>query len=173
MPEIPEIGVRSIQLPEVRTWLTEPPSVPSAPPVTLEIGTPIIDMPAFDPLDFEPEVQAPKVAPAKSKQPEPLPAPPVQLPKPKPPEPVQQEVEKPVNPIVQQVIEAVPSLPQAVNVSLSSAIAVSTALATPFLLKLIKPTIKKLAVKIQKALGKAPKAQAPYQRRQQQRALRK
>jgi len=173
MPEIPEVEVRSIQLPEVRTWLAEPPSVPSAPPVTLEIGTPIIDMPAFDPLDFEPEVQAPRVIPPKSKEPEPPAAPIIRLPKVEPSKPVEQEVEEPVNPIVQKVIEAVPTLPQAVNVSLSSAIAVSTALATPFLLKLIKPTIKKIATKIQKALGKAPKAKAPYQRRQEQRALRK
>tara|TARA_Y100000289_G_scaffold48068_1_gene48464 strand:- start:209 stop:760 length:552 start_codon:yes stop_codon:yes gene_type:complete len=30
-------------------------SVPKAPPVTVNIGVPIIDMPAFDPMDYRPE----------------------------------------------------------------------------------------------------------------------
>ena len=43
MPEIRTIGI-----PEVRVWMAEPPSVPQAPPVTLQLGVPVIDMPAFE-----------------------------------------------------------------------------------------------------------------------------
>jgi hypothetical protein len=51
-------------------------------------------------------------------------------------------------------------------------IGVSAALATPFLLRLIKPTVKKVAKKLQKALGKKPKVESVMERRKFQRSLR-
>jgi len=51
---VPEI--RTIGISEIRVWDGIPAmSVPKAPPVTVNIGVPIIDMPAFDPMDYRPE----------------------------------------------------------------------------------------------------------------------
>jgi len=172
MPEIPEVGVGRIGVPEVRTWLNAPPSIPDVPPVTLDIGVPVIDLPAFEPLDFDSEVQPPKVTPSKPKPPEPPSTPEVKLPRiePKKPAPVEAEEAKP---LIQQVVEAIPTIPQATTVAASSVIGVSAALATPFLLKLIKPIVKKVMVKIQKALGRQVKVESSWQRRKLQRARRK
>jgi len=172
MPEISEIKVNDVIVPEVRTWLAAPPSVPEAPPVTVQIGVPIIDMPAFNPLDFEPDVKPPKVKPSKQKPPEPPATPEVKIPRiePKKPAPVETEEAKP---LIQQVVEAIPTIPQATTVAASSVIGVSAALATPFLLKLIKPIVKKVMVKIQKALGRQVKVESSWQRRRLQRAQRK
>ncbi len=172
MPEIHDIEINDVDIPEVRTWLAAPPSVPEAPPVTVQIGVPIIDMPAFNPLDFEPDVKPPKVKPSKPKPPEPPATPEVKLPRiePKKPAPVEAEEAKP---LIQQVVEAIPTIPQATTVAASSVIGVSAALATPFLLKLIKPIVKKVMVKIQKALGRQVKVESSWQRRRLQRARRK
>lgn len=159
--DVPEINV-VVNLPEV--------AIPAAPPVTLQIGVPVIDLPAFDPLDFEPEVQAPKPSAPK---PEPAKPPEVQLPKitlPKPAQPVV-EVEEEA-PLTQQVIEALPTIPQATTVAVSSVIGVTAGLATPFLLKLIRPVIKKAAKKLQKALGRQPVPEGVSARRALQRSLR-
>ena len=46
MPEIPEIGVGRIGVPEIPTWKSIPPqSIPSEPPITLMLGFPVGDMP--------------------------------------------------------------------------------------------------------------------------------
>ena len=46
MPEIPEIGVGRIGVPEIPTWRSIPPqSIPSEPPITLKLGLPIVQMP--------------------------------------------------------------------------------------------------------------------------------
>ena len=172
MPEINDIDVNDVGVPEVRTWLNDPPSVPSAPPVTLQIGVPVIDLPAFSPLDFQPEVQPPKITPPKPKQPKPPSTPEVKLPRVQLEEKEPVEVEE-VKPLIQQVVEAIPTIPQATTVAVSSVIGVSAALATPFLLKLIKPIVKKVMVKIQKALGRKVKVESVWQRRRLQRALRK
>ena len=172
MPEIDDIGINDVGVPEVRTWLNAPPSVPDVPPVTLEIGVPIIDLPAFNPLDFEPEVQPPKVTPSKPKPPKPPSTPEVKLPRTQPETPKPVEVEE-AKPLIQQVVEAIPTIPQATTVAASSVIGVSAALATPFLLKLIKPIVKKVMVKIQKALGRQVKVESSWQRRKLQRARRK
>ena len=172
MPEIDDIGINDVDVPEVRAWLNAPPSVPDVPPVTLEIGVPIIDLPAFNPLDFEPEVQPPKVTPSKPKPPKPPSTPEVELPRTQPETPKPVEVEE-AKPLIQQVVEAIPTIPQATTVAASSVIGVSAALATPFLLKLIKPIVKKVMVKIQKALGRKVKVESSWQRRKLQRARRK
>ena len=159
--DVPEINV-VVNLPEV--------AIPTAPPVTLQIGVPVIDLPAFDPMDFEPEVQAPE--PSASK-PESVKPPEVQMPKitlPKPAQPVVEVEEE--SPLTQQVIEALPSIPQATTVAVSSVIGVTAGLATPFLLKLIRPIIKKAAKKLQKALGRQPVPEGVSARRALQRSLR-
>ena len=46
MPEIPEIGTRRLQIPEVSTWIFEPSqSLPPYVPVTTNIGLPIVNIP--------------------------------------------------------------------------------------------------------------------------------
>ena len=46
MPEIPEIRVDAVQVPSIPAWQSLPPqSIPNAPPVTLQLGFPIIEMP--------------------------------------------------------------------------------------------------------------------------------
>ena len=77
--EIPEIVV-----PEINAVIDLPQvAIPHAPPVTLDIGVPVIELPHFNPMDMEPEVQAPKIVPPKLKPAEPPAAeiPPIKLPK--------------------------------------------------------------------------------------------
>ena len=46
MPEIPEIGVQRISVPEILEWRSLPPqSIPNAPPITLQLGFPLADIP--------------------------------------------------------------------------------------------------------------------------------
>ena len=46
MPEIPEIGIRAVQVPEIPAWRAMPPqSIPQTPPVTLMLGWPVAEMP--------------------------------------------------------------------------------------------------------------------------------
>jgi len=173
--EIPEIIVPEINavtdLPQV--------AIPQAPPVTLDIGVPVIDLPHFNPMDMEPEVEPQPVKPAKPRPADPPAAkpPPIKLPKkeqpapPAPPTVPEPKVE--VKTLPQRVIEAIPTIPQAVNTAGTSAIAVSAALATPLLLKAIRPTIKKLAKKLQQAIGKKVKVESVSERRKFQRSLRK
>jgi hypothetical protein len=167
--DVPEINV-VVNLPEV--------AIPAAPPVTLQIGVPVIDLPAFDPLDFEPEVQAPAPVTPKPKAADPPAVKPPKLPV-KLPE--QEQPAAPVLPITseqepkslpQQVIEALPTIPQATTVAASSVIGVTAGLCTPFLLKLIRPIIKKAAQKLQKALGRQPVPEGVSARRALQRSLR-
>ena len=46
MPQIRPIGIDNINIPEVGSWYTnQPQAIPLAPPVTLNIGVPIVDIP--------------------------------------------------------------------------------------------------------------------------------
>ena len=173
--------IREIVVPEINSSVDLPQvAIPQAPPITLDIGVPVIELPHFNPMDMEPEVEPQRVAPAKTKPADPPAAkpPPVKLPKkeqPAPPAPPA-ETSKPkteAKPLTQRVIEAIPTIPQAVNTAGTSAIAVSAALATPLLLKAIRPTIKKLAKKLQQAIGKKVKVESVSERRKFQRSLRK
>ena len=168
---MPEIN-SSVDLPQV--------ALPQAPPITLDIGVPVIEIPHFNPMDMEPEVEPQPVKPAAPRPADPPAAkpPPVKLPKKEQPAPPAPPAETPkpkveTKPLTQRVIEAIPTIPQAVNTAGTSAIAVSAALATPLLLKAIRPTIKKLAKKLQKALGKKVKVESVYERRKFQRSLRR
>ena len=173
--DIPEIVV-----PEINAVIDLPQvAIPQAPPVTLEIGVPVINLPHFNPMDMEPEVEPQPVKPPRPRPADPPAAkpPPVKLPKneqPAPPAPP--TVPKPkveVKTLPQRIVEAIPTIPQAVNTAGTSAIAVSAALATPLLLKAIRPTIKKLAKKLQQAIGKKVKVESVRERRKFQRSLRK
>ena len=172
--------IREIVVPEINSSVDLPQvAIPQAPPITLDIGVPVIELPHFNPMDMEPEVQPPKIVPPKLKPAEPPAAeiPPIKLPKKEQPAAItpapteQPPVES--KPLTQRIIEAVPTIPQAVNTAGTSAIAVSAALATPLLLKAIRPTIKKLAKKLQQAIGKKPKPESVRERRKFQRSLRK
>ena len=167
---MPEIN-SSVDLPQV--------ALPQAPPITLDIGVPVIEIPHFNPMDMEPEVEPQPVKPAAPRPAEPPAAkpPPVKLPKKEEDKsetlPVIPEPTVEMKSLPQRIVEAIPTIPQAVNTAGTSAIAVSAALATPLLLKAIRPTIKKLAKKLQKALGKKVKVESVRERRKFQRSLRR
>ena len=166
---MPEIN-SSVDLPQV--------ALPQAPPITLDIGVPVIEIPHFNPMDMEPEVEPQPVKPAAPRPAEPPAAkpPPVKLPKKEAPKseipPVIPEPTVEMKSLPQRIIEAVPTIPQAVNTAGTSAIAISAALATPILLKAIRPIMKKALKKLQKALGKKVKVESVYERRKFQRSLR-
>ena len=167
---MPEIN-SSVDLPQV--------ALPQAPPITLDIGVPVIEIPHFNPMDMEPEVEPQPVKPAAPRPADPPAAkpPPVKLPKKEEDKsetlPVIPEPTVEMKSLPQRIVEAIPTIPQAVNTAGTSVIAVSAALATPLLLKAIRPTIKKLAKKLQKALGKKVKVESVRERRKFQRSLRR
>ena len=172
--------IREIVVPEINSSVDLPQvALPQAPPITLDIGVPVIEIPHFNPMDMEPEVEPQPVKPAAPRPADPPAAkpPPVKLPKKEEDKsetlPVIPEPTVEMKPLPQRIIEAIPTIPQAVNTAGTSAIAVSAALATPLLLKAIRPTIKKLAKKLQKALGKKVKVESVYERRKFQRSLRR
>ena len=172
--------IREIVVPEINSSVDLPQvALPQAPPITLDIGVPVIEIPHFNPMDMEPEVEPQPVKPAAPKPADPPAAkpPPVKLPKKEEDKsetlPVIPEPTVEMKSLPQRIVEAIPTIPQAVNTAGTSAIAVSAALATPLLLKAIRPTIKKLAKKLQKALGKKVKVESVYERRKFQRSLRR
>jgi len=204
---VPEI--RTIGISDVRVWDGIPAmSVPKAPPVTVNIGVPIIDMPAFDPMDYRPDkltVDPEPVLPNPPSTPTPPPPTPAtpQLPKAAPADidprcpPLRA---KEVGTLVQngskriagyeiqdgkcvvlyeeiklpeQVIAAIPSLPQVTTVGVTAAVGVTAGLATPLLLKAVKPAVKKAILKVKALLGRKAPLLSVFQRRQAQRAARK
>ena len=172
--------IREIVVPEINSSVDLPQvALPQAPPITLDIGVPVIEIPHFNPMDMEPEVEPPPVKPAAPRPADPPAAkpPPVKLPKKEEDKsetlPVIPEPTVEMKSLPQRIVEAIPTIPQAVNTAGTSAIAVSAALATPLLLKAIRPTIKKLAKKLQKALGKKVKVESVRERRKFQRSLRR
>jgi hypothetical protein len=242
MPEIRTIGINSLEIPELRVWMTPGSiAIPEAPPVTLQLGIPIVQVPgcveanqdnnksgtliiddprsaqtycdgsipSFDPLDYRAEdlVFTPRAGlPSAGSAEEPLPPPSITPP---PIKPVAKEGKnfrcpplraKEVGTLVQdgrkrisgyevkenkcvtvyeevplgvQVIAAVPSLPQVTKTGSIAFVATSMAIATPFLIKLVKPTVKKVMKKVQKILAKKAKVLSVSERQKAQRALRK
>jgi len=172
--------IREIVVPEINSSVDLPQvALPQAPPITLDIGVPVIEIPHFNPMDMEPEVEPQPVKPAAPRPVDPPAAkpPPVKLPKKEEdksePPPVIPEPTVEMKPLPQRIIEAIPTIPQAVNTAGTSAIAISAALATPILLKAIRPLMKKVLKKLQKALGKKVKVESVYERRKFQRSLRR
>ena len=205
MPEIRTIGIN-----DIRSWNGPAPmSIPTAPPVTVNIGTPIIDLPSFNAMDYRPEELvfdpvAPTPKPSTPETPKPpTPATP-NLPKPK--AAIDEDPRCPplrakeVGVVIQggsqriasyeiqdgkcvvlyeeiklpeQMINAVPSLPAATAVALTATVGVAAGLATPFLLKIIKPVVKKVLTKVSKVFGKKALPVSVLERRKAQRAKRK
>ena len=244
MPEIRTIGTNAPEIPELRIWMSPANTViPEAPPVTLQLGTPIVQipgcveanqdnsksgtliiddprsaqtycdgsMPSFDPLDYRteksiltPKVGLPSIDSASPE--EPLPPPSITPP---PIKPVTKEDKdlrcpplraKEVGALVQdgrkrisgyelkedkcltiyeevplgvQVMAAIPTLPQVTKTGGIAFVATSMAIATPFLIKLVKPIVKKVMKKVQKILSKKTKVLSVFERQKAQRASRK
>ena len=172
--------IREIVVPEINSSVDLPQvALPQAPPITLDIGVPVIEIPHFNPMDMEPEVEPQPVKPAAPRPADPPAAkpPPIKLPKKEESKsetpPVISEPTVEMKPLPQRIIEAIPTIPQAVNTAGTSAIAISAALATPILLKAIRPAMKKVLKKLQKTLGKKVKVESVRERRVFQRSLRR
>ena len=65
----------------------------------------------------------------------------------------------------QQIVNAIPTAPQVVSTTGITLIATSAALATPILLKVVKPIVKQIINKIKKKLGKPVRALTPSEKR--------
>ena len=242
MPEVRTIGINSPEIPELRIWMNPAnTAIPEAPPVTLQLGVPIVQvpgcveanqdnnksgtliiddprsaqtycdgtMPSFDPLDYRGRdlIFTPRaVLPAEGSPEKPLSPPSITPP---PIKPVAKEDKdlrcpplraKEVGTLVEdgqkrisgyevkedkcvtiyeevplgvQVIAAVPTLPQITKTGSIAFVATSMAIATPFLIKLVKPIVKKVMKKIQKILSKKTKVLSVSERQKAQRASRK
>ena len=54
----------------------------------------------------------------------------------------------------EQIVDAIPSVPQVVTTGTIAVVATASAAATPFLLRIVKPLVKQVLTRVQKALGK-------------------
>ena len=195
---IPEIRVRSLDIPEIPILLTDASlSLPSAPPVVLEIGLPIVDIPgcveahetnnpknnqiksddgrgvktfcdagipSYNPIDFNAEdhIQTPKAPIPPYKAPEPPKDIPIQdIPKPAPAQTATVEIVEEIPPPEPEIPWQEKYLPAPEAATTTAAIALvattSALLAKPvadILLRVIKPTIKKVVKKIASIRGK-------------------
>lgn len=73
--------------------------------------------------------------------------------------------------MTQRIINSVPSPPQLVSTTSITLIATSTALATPVLLKIVKPLVKQVIGKVKKALGKKTESLSVRERQIKQREI--
>ena len=67
--------------------------------------------------------------------------------------------------VQQQVINAIPTAPQVVSTTGITLIATSAALATPLLLRVVKPVVKQIINRIKKKLGKPVRTLTPSEKR--------
>ncbi len=65
----------------------------------------------------------------------------------------------------QQIVNAIPTAPQVVSTTGITLIATSAALATPILLKVVKPIVKQIINRVKKALGKPVRALTASEKR--------
>jgi hypothetical protein len=54
----------------------------------------------------------------------------------------------------EQIVDAIPSVPQVITTGTIAVVATASAAATPFLLRIVKPLVKQVITRVQKALGK-------------------
>ena len=253
MPQIPDIGLPSVSVPEIPAWRAMPPqSIPEAPPVTLDLGFPVAnipgcvetrnaqpgnksaytddprgnivvcgaEMPSFRAPNFTPGILPPgatsvpaldlgeeKAADLGNQPPKSLPQPGgvpditkvvTELPCP-PPDAIPLGAKNKSQTAViigykrtdegkcEAIYEplAIPSIignylpgaPIVTTTSTIAAVATTAAIfAKPlgdFLLKAVKPTVKKAIKKIKEKLGKKTKVESVWQRRKFQRSLKK
>ena len=206
MPEIPEIRIPQIrEIPINR--------LPTAPPVTLELGPPIIEMPgcvpvhpdaklnpsllqddpgrtgafcphgqvpSFNPMDFSPnEFQLirpakPRTNASEDEKPQATDVPAI----PRPPgtdaktPPTTEETGLP-KPLLEKAIDGLPPVEAVVTTTTIALVAATSALvAKPFsdlILKLIKPTVKKVVKKVSQVRGKPVHVDSVWERRLAQR----
>ena len=218
MPEIRDVKLNEISIPPVRSIFTGPPqAIPNSPPVTVTIGSPIVDIPgcvefnpngpglvdsdpagnrvlcdgnvpSFNPIEYEPN-QA-----IMSGPPEPIPSydetskpsiipeiPTLDIPSGAPPDTaiVDKKEEKSIE-VVEDPTFVEQYLPSAQEVTATVIIAATAASAAvfgkpiaDFLLKLIKPTVRKVIQKVKDKVGVTPEVLSVRERRQLQRNLRK
>ena len=224
MDNIPKINISPVSIPKIRTWLIQPPtSIPSAVPVTVPLGFPIVNMPgcvesrknsrensalinndksgnvilcqaeypSFEAMDYTPEelVYPPKNEEQRYPQP-PIPA--ADTPPPKKiedcPPPGAAEIGTKIEDgrkeitgyqlignrcitqykkltTTQQIVNAIPTAPQVVSTTGITLIATSAALATPLLLRVVKPIVKQIINRVKKALGKPVRALTAKEKR--------
>ena len=215
--DVKTIGTTQVFVPNIPQWLIDSPvhSIPNAPPATVIIGNPVIDMPgcveaheesdknnsiieddednvlvfcdggvpSYDAMDYQPEqlqleMEAPPppiVEPPESPEvdtPEVPPIPPIEeTPCPAPNQPrvgdlTQNGEERVIGHELREgqcvvlyedttaIEKFLPSTNQASVTAAIAVVATASAAATPLLLRVIKPTIKKLTTTIKKKLGK-------------------
>ena len=212
MAEIPDIGIRNVEIRDVSlpNWMTTPPqSIPPVAPVTQQVGVPIINipgcveahidnsdgknknlvgddpdgarvfcdgnMPSYNPIDYTPEnliITRPTEVP--------------KIPTPETPEVTPPEIPKAATPttaVVEEQPEPEPEIPwqekylpapEAATTTAAIAVVATTSalLAKPLadlLLKVIKPTIKKVIKKLAAIRGKKTPIESVKDRRDQQR----
>jgi len=216
MPEIRDVKINEISIPPVRSIFTGPPqAIPNSPPVTVTIGSPIVDIPgcvefnpngpglvdsdpagnrvlcdgnvpSFNPIEYEPNQAImsgpPEPIPSYDETSKPLTTPPIlDIPSGAPPSTaiVDKEEEKSIE-VVEDPTFVEQYLPSAQEVTTTVTIAVAAASAAvfgkpiaEFLLKLIKPTVKKVIQKVKDRIGVTPEVLSVRERRQLQRDLRK
>ncbi len=222
MPEIRDVRIGEIQdieVPPLRSIFTGlPVAIPQSPPVTVTIGSPIVDIPgcveynpngpglvkddpsgtytlcdgqvpSFNPIEYEPDGMVMSGPP----EPEPEPVPEVDGTTPEIPKtPVVPKIPKIPVPIIKdepknEVVEVTEEptfveqyLPSAEEVSttvlIASAAAMSAVFGKPlaeFLLKMIKPLMRKVVQKVKDKMGVKEEVLSVGERRQLQRDLRK
>ena len=206
MPEIPEIRPPQIREIPVSTPLT-------APPVTLELGVPIIEMPgcvpvhpdaklnpsllqddpgrvgaycphgqvpSYRPMEFTPnEIQLaqpakPSTNNAEDDTPETTNAPTVpRLPQPNAPVPTTTETAEDNKSLVEKAVDGLPPVEAVVTTATIAVVAATSALlakpSADLLLKVIKPTVKKVVKKVSQLRGKPVKVDSVWERRLAQR----
>lgn len=186
MPEIRGVSVKPVSLPEIRR-IPPPGVLPEAPPVTLQLGMPVVEMPlvelpSYEPMDYSPHefTVIPEPRPAasnddKEEDSDPtvdLPA--IQgLPGASTPPVKATEEATDDKPFIEQAIDGLPPVGAVVTTTTIALVAATAALvAKPFsdlILKLIKPTVKKTVKKISTMRGKPVKVDSVWQRRLAQR----
>lgn len=73
--------------------------------------------------------------------------------------------------LTEQIVDAIPSVPQVVTTTGITLVATSAALATPALLRVVKPLVKQAIKKIKKLIGRPEKELSDRERRVRQRQL--
>lgn len=216
MPEIRDVKLNEISIPPVRSIFTGPPqAIPNSPPVTVTIGSPIVDIPgcvefnpngpglvdsdpagnrvlcdgnipSFNPIEYEPNQAImsgpPEPIPSYDETSKPLTTPPIlDIPSGAPPDTaiVDKKEEKSIE-VVEDPTFVEQYLPSAQEVTTTVIIAATAASAAvfgkpiaDFLLKLIKPTVRKVIQKVKDKVGVTPEVLSVRERRQLQRDLRK
>jgi len=212
MAEIPDIGIRNVEIRDVSipNWMTTPPqAIPPVVPVTQQLGVPVIDIPgcveahldnddgknksltnddpdgarvfcdgnipSYNPIDYTPEnmtitrpAEVPKVPTPETpefKTPE--------IPNTTPPATAVVEEQPEPEPEIPWQEKYLPT-PEAATTTAAIAVVATTSalLAKPLadlLLKVIKPTIKKVIKKISQIRGKQAQVESVKERRDQQR----